>query len=152
MTPSSVAVVRRPVETLVDPTPARLDRRPFEIPPPSVRVTTMAPWRFRKVVAYIESHLDRRIRLSDLAALTGLSAGHLNRTFKATVDVTPQGFIRQRRIERAKALLMQSDLRLAQIAQDCGFADQAHFTRKFRDLVGLPPNRWRRRVRAGRGS
>lgn len=124
----------------------------FDIAPPSPRATTMAPWKLRKVVAYIDSHLDKRIRLSDLTDLAGFSPGHLSRTFKAALDATPQDFIKRRRIERAKILLIQSDLRLAQIAQDCGFSDQAHFTRKFRDVVGLPPSRWRRDVRVRRTS
>lgn len=115
---------------------------------PGVKTPSLPPWRLRKIVSRIDAHLDRQIRISELAELAGLSTSHLARTFKNSVGVTPLGFIRRRRIERAKMLLANTSAALAQVAQDCGFSDQAHFTRAFHDLVGLPPSRWRKNLRA----
>jgi AraC-like DNA-binding protein len=115
---------------------------------PHVRAPSLAPWRLRRIVSCIDAHLDRPIRLSELAELAGLSSSHFTRTFKNSVGSTPLSFIRHRRIERAKTLLAETSTCLAQVAQDCGFSDQAHFTRAFHALVGLPPSRWRKSIRA----
>jgi AraC-like DNA-binding protein len=122
--------------------------RPRETTSPANRALSMAPWRMRKVLRHIEGHLHRRIRVSELAELAGLSASHFSRAFRDDLNATPKSFIRRNQIERAKALMAGSDCSLAQIAQECGFSDQAHFTRAFRDLVGLPPSCWRRRIHA----
>lgn len=108
---------------------------------------SLTPWRLRKVLSRIDAHLDRQIRLSELAELAGLSTSHFTRTFKNSVGTTPLSFIRHRRIERAKTLLVETSTCLAQVAQDCGFFDQAHLTRVFRDMVGVPPSRWRKSIR-----
>ncbi|RRN63977.1 helix-turn-helix domain-containing protein [Caulobacter sp. 602-1] len=111
--------------------------------PAHAEASPLPPWRLRKILGRIEAGLDQRIKLSELAALTGLSTGHFSRTFKNSVGDTPLSFIRRRRIERAKVLMAETSAGLAQVAQDCGFCDQAHFTRAFHHLVGLSPHRWR---------
>jgi AraC family transcriptional regulator len=50
----------------------------------------------------------------------------------------------RRRVERAQGLMLRSDVSLAQIAIDCGFADQAHFNKSFRRILGESPGAWRR--------
>jgi AraC family transcriptional regulator len=57
--------------------------------------------------------------------------------------VTVCHYIRRRRIERSQQLMLQSKDGLSQIALVCGFADQAHYCRVFRNVVGLSPNMWR---------
>lgn len=111
---------------------------------PGVKAPFLPPWRLRKIMCCIDAHLDRQIRVSELAQVAGLSMSHFARAFKNSVGVTPQSFIRRRRIERAKTLLADTSAALAQVAQDCGFCDQAHLTRAFHDLVGQPPSRWRK--------
>ncbi|KRA61201.1 hypothetical protein ASD89_04130 [Caulobacter sp. Root656] len=111
---------------------------------PGVKAPFLPPWRLRKIMSCIDAHLDRQIRISELAEVASLSMSHFARAFKNSVGVTPQSFIRRRRIERAKKLLSDTSTALAQVAQDCGFCDQAHLTRAFHDLVGLPPSRWRK--------
>jgi AraC-like DNA-binding protein len=54
-------------------------------------------------------------------------------------------YIRRRRVERAQQLMLLSQESLAQIALACGFADQAHYCRVFRSVVGVSPSAWRRR-------
>jgi AraC family transcriptional regulator len=102
-------------------------------------------WQMCKVKGFIDSSLGSTIRLRDCARQAGLSASYFSCTFKAMFGVTVCHYIRGRRIERSQQLMLLSKERLSQIALACGFADQAHYCRVFRDLVGLSPNVWRRR-------
>lgn len=96
--------------------------------------------------AMIDAHLDGGITLQDLAAACGLSAPHLAHAFKASVGVSPHRWLLLRRVERAKALLRLNRGTLADIASDCGFADQSHLTRVFRRATGLAPGAWRQQL------
>lgn len=108
----------------------------------------LAPWQLRKVLAHVERHIDRTITIPELAHLAHLSTSYFSRAFRDSQGVTAGVYVRNRRIEHAKQMLRHSTTSLAQIAHACGFSDQAHFTRVFSALVGLPPHRWRR---SGRG-
>ncbi len=106
-------------------------------------------WQAQRLVTYIEQNLDRPIRSDDLTTLTGTSAGHLFRTFKATFGQTPFAYIASRRIERAQQMMVTTKHPLSQIALDCGLCDQSHLTRLFRRLVGTTPSEWRRECAHG---
>ena len=105
----------------------------------------LAPQRVRRIADYVEAHLDRPIRLDDLAALAGLSPFHLQRAFRASRGVSPQTFVAHRRIARAKALLGRPEP-LAAIALACGFSSQSHLTRAFRAATALTPGAYRARL------
>jgi AraC family transcriptional regulator len=107
----------------------------------------LAPARLKRVIEFIEAHLDQHIGLDDLAATAGLSANHFLRVFKLSTGETPYHFLRARRIERARTLLAHGDLPLAQLALECGFANQAHFTAAFSRELGISPGRYRRSTR-----
>ena len=104
----------------------------------------LSPPKLRRVIAFVEAHLHESIRLDDLAAAAGLSANHFLRVFKLATGTTPYHFLRARRLERARELLAMSTLPLAQLALECGFANQAHFTAAFSREIGMPPGRYRR--------
>jgi transcriptional regulator GlxA family with amidase domain len=57
---------------------------------------------------------------------------------------SPHGYVMRRRMERAQGLMLSTDASLAQIAADCGLADQAHFSKVFRRFAGESPAAWRR--------
>jgi AraC family transcriptional regulator len=103
----------------------------------------LAPWQIRRVRTHIEANLDATIRVKDLAALIKLSPCHFSRAFKESVADTPHSYVMHRRLERAQELMLTTDASLGQIATDCGFADQAHFNKLFRRLVGERPREWR---------
>jgi AraC-like DNA-binding protein len=105
----------------------------------------LAPWQTRKVKEFIEASLGSPIRIRDCASMVRLSASYFSHTFKATFGTTVCHYIRRRRIERAQQLMLLSEQPLAQIAIACGFADQAHYCRVFREVMGQSPNAWRRR-------
>lgn len=104
----------------------------------------LCDWQLKRVVAYLAMRIDSSVRVSDLAAEVGLSPSHFARAFAIRLGLSPYNFIMKLRIERASELLLASDKSLAEIAFNCGLADQAHFSRLFRRFVGTTPSRWRR--------
>ncbi|MEY4547980.1 MAG: hypothetical protein RL685_4175 [Pseudomonadota bacterium] len=98
----------------------------------------------RRVSDFIEAHLDGDIRLADLAALAGYSSDHFSRLFKRSFGESPYQYVLRRRVERAKAMLRDVNLSLADIASACGFATQAHLTNVFKLRTGVTPGAYRR--------
>ncbi len=84
------------------------------------------------------------IRSSELATLVRLSPAHFSRAFRNSFGCSPLEYVTRRRMERAQGLMLSTDTPLSQIALDCGLADQAHFSRLFRRVVGETPRAWRR--------
>ncbi len=105
----------------------------------------LAPWQMKRVSQYIEEHLSSAIRCEDLAAVCRLSVSHFSKSFRQSFGVPPHGYVQGRRIDRAKVLLIESTEPLAQIALECGLADQAHLSRLFRQATGETPSSFRRR-------
>jgi AraC family transcriptional regulator len=101
-------------------------------------------WQARKISALVEAKLEGGVRITELAATARLSKSHFSRAFKAHFGRSPQQYVLDRRIARAQRLMLASNCRLCDVAQACGFADQAHLSRVFRRLVGAAPNTWRR--------
>lgn len=120
-------------------------------PPPA---PALGPADLARLVAYIEDNIHSTIGLADLAALVNVSRFHFTRLFKRSTGHTAISFVETCRIRRAQALIRETDLPLAQIAQDTGFADQSHFTRRFHRQVGCTPTAFARQHgcrRSGRG-
>ena len=93
----------------------------------------------RHVIEYIHDTLDHHLTLAELAFVADLSTYHFARTFKHVTGVAPHQYILNARVERAKSLLLQGKLSIAEIANKVGFFDQSHFTRYFKRLVGVTP-------------
>jgi AraC family transcriptional regulator len=104
----------------------------------------LAPFQLRRATEYIEANLSSGVTLQDLAEMIGLSQSQFGRAFKASTGLTPHRWQIDARIARARQLLLESDLPLAQIALATGFAEQSHFSRVFRQVVGVSPSTWQR--------
>lgn len=136
-----------------DGTVAHVGRAPAEVSsllssrrtPESMR-GGLPGWRLQRVRGYIESHIEERITLADMAGAAQLSPFHFCRCFAATVGLSPGRYLVERRVERAKRLLGEGGLSLVEVALACGFAGQSHFTTAFRKSAGETPGRWRERV------
>jgi AraC family transcriptional regulator len=106
--------------------------------------TTLLPMhRMRRVAEYVQAHLHTSISLQDLGDVAQMSVFHFSRLFKARTGVTPHQYVLKLRIARAKALLTDSSLTIAEIAAQCGFAHQQHFADAFRRYVGGTPTTYR---------
>jgi AraC-like DNA-binding protein len=87
--------------------------------------------------------LDDPPTLTELATLTGLSQFALLRAFRAATGLPPHAYLNQQRVRRARRLL-DDGLPAAAVAARTGFADQAHLTRHFKRVVGVPPAAYQR--------
>lgn len=121
---------------------AQFTSTPAEVMPPLGGELT-GP-RFARVRDYIEHHLGDAVTLEDLARVAGVSRFHFARQFRARTGESPMCYVLRTRIERAKTLLRDSQTRVIDISAELGFADQSHFARTFRRLVGMPPSAYAR--------
>ncbi len=96
----------------------------------------------RAVEEYIHAHLHQNIALADLANVAHLSEFHFARLFKQTTGLPPHQFVIHQRVERAKRLIGDGRLSLAQIAIEVGFSDQSQLNRHFKRHVGVTPMRF----------
>jgi len=108
----------------------------------------MAPHRLRKAIGLIDQHLAReeegRVALRAVAKQVQMSYFHFSRAFKQSMGMTPTNYIAERRIERAKKLMQETESPIAEIALRSGFSSQSHFTTSFRRLVGVTPRSFRK--------
>jgi AraC family transcriptional regulator len=104
----------------------------------------LAPWQTRRAKDYLDANLDGDVSVTTLAEACGLSSTHFSRAFHRTTGASPHQWLLQRRIDKARRLLRDPDAPLADVALNCGFANQSHFTRVFTRLIGVSPGQWRR--------
>lgn len=103
----------------------------------------LASWQAALAQKLILDQLDTSVLTATLAAACSLSRGHFSRLFKTTFGLPPHKWQRERRLEMAKELLSDPRVALADIAIQCGFNDQAHFTRVFKMMTEQTPAAWR---------
>ncbi len=91
---------------------------------------------------YLADHCRRTVTSDELAVVSGLSRFELARQFKHAFGTSPHRYLTMRRLDAARTDIAKG-LSLAEVAADCGFADQSHLTRQFKAAFGLTPGRWR---------
>jgi AraC-like DNA-binding protein len=111
------------------------------------RAKALISWRLKRVKEHVAAHLAGPITLPDLAQAAGLTRMHFAAQFKAATGLRPREYVLQHRIARARKLLLESDLKLVDIALASGFQTQAHFTTVFKKLTYSTPYEWRCRER-----
>ena len=102
----------------------------------------------RRVIDWVEAHLQDSFTLADLAAEVALSEFHFARMFRVSMGVTPHAWVAQRRFARACELLSRKrvqPLSLERVAADCGYAHASHLNRRFRETLGMTPAEYRQR-------
>ena len=99
--------------------------------------------QIRRVMDFVQAHLDQDISLEALAQQAGFSSYHFARLFRQTIGESPHQFVLRQRIERAQRLLKERDIPLALVAIESGFANQSHFTQAFKRYLGLTPRAYR---------
>lgn len=128
VTPDGIGNGKRPPRS-------RSDHRPM-----------LAPWQVDCAKSFMLGNLSEPLQIAVLARMCRLSPAYFVRAFANTVGVAPYAWFLGRRVARAQFLLANSELPLAQIALDCGFSDQAHFTNAFGKAIGMTPARWRKQA------
>ncbi|HET7436131.1 MAG TPA: AraC family transcriptional regulator [Thermoanaerobaculia bacterium] len=110
-------------------------------------VSPRTPAWLNRAREVMNDRFHERLSLAEVAAAANVHPVHLATMFHRCYGVTFGAYLRGLRVERARRALLESDRSIAEIALDCGFFDQSHLSRVFRDAAGMTPARFRRNAR-----
>ena len=96
-----------------------------------------------RIRQYIDEHIEEELSLKRVAQAFYLSTSYLSRLFKNKAGMNFSEYISMRKIERAKALLTETDLSVAEISRQLNYPEQNSFSRFFKSKVGIPPQTYR---------
>lgn len=99
------------------------------------------------MTSFIEEHLDQPLSLAAIADVAGVSASHLKTLFRRSTGLPVHRYVVQRRVERARQLIVRGDLPASQVALAAGFAHQSHMARCLRRALGVTPSALARSAR-----
>ena len=105
---------------------------------------SLTPIQLQQAIAYIRAHLERDLSLDEIARVINISPSYFANLFKDATGIPPYQYVIQQRVEKAKSLLLKTDLTIADIALQVGFCNQSHLTRRFKRLTGETPKKFRR--------
>jgi AraC-like DNA-binding protein len=100
--------------------------------------------RLIPALRFMQTEFHRGPTLVDIAKTVHLSPFHFHRRFTELLGLTPKQFLLDCQIQLAKSELVAGEKELVQIAKECGFAHQSHFTSRFKQATGFTPTRWRK--------
>ena len=100
--------------------------------------------RLIPALKFMQQEFHRGPTLVEISKQVDLSPFHFHRRFTELLGLTPKQYLLECQIHEAKTQLLARQKELAEIARDCGFAHQSHFTSRFKQATGLTPTRWRR--------
>jgi AraC family transcriptional regulator len=98
--------------------------------------------KLQMALDFIQSHLSETVSLEEISTELEMSSYYFCRLFKISTGISPYQYLIQCRIERAKDLLLQGQMRTAQVAVEVGFSDQSHLIRHFKKVVGVTPKQF----------
>lgn len=101
---------------------------------------TLSKPQVRRLVDFVEANLEADLTLEQLADVVGVSIPHLTTLFRRTMGQSVHAYVMERRVQRARALLLQRDMSIAEVALETGFAHQSHLARWMRRLLGVTPS------------
>jgi AraC family transcriptional regulator len=104
------------------------------------RSRALPAWRLRRVIEYVEAHLEEDLTLVELANIAGFSVSHFKPLFKQATGVPVHRFVLERRVERARLRLMEGKQSRTDIALEAGFTHPSHMARCMRRVLGLSPS------------
>lgn len=99
---------------------------------------------YKRVLDFVSARYGDPIQIEDLAREAGISASHFSRLFRQVIGDSPHQFLMRYRVERAAEMLADPARPMIDIALACGFSDQPHLTRTFKQIRGVTPKVWRR--------
>jgi AraC family transcriptional regulator len=107
----------------------------------------LAPWQERRAREILHANIKSGVALKEVARECGLSVGYFSHAFRHTLGVAPHKWLIEQRVVLSKEKLRDDGLSLSDVAAECGFSDQSHLTRAFRQTVGVSPGAWRRALK-----
>lgn len=107
----------------------------------------MTPQRLAKLDALLDEGLAEGVTVAGLAAALGLSDGFFSRAVKAALGVSPQAYLLDHKLARARHLIADGEADLSQVALGAGFASHAHLSTAFKRYLGITPTAFRAQVR-----
>ena len=106
--------------------------------------------RIKAMMRFMQAHYTQELTVAHIAASVSISPSECLRCFHATIGTTPIQYLRQLRVQKAAELLVNTDWKVSDIAERCGFREMSYFTKTFRELKGCTPSAYRERKRTGR--
>jgi AraC family transcriptional regulator len=106
----------------------------------------LTPARLRRVTELVHAKIEEELTLHEMADCVELSPAHFSEMFRKSTGESPHQFILRQRVERAKEMLREVDMRVLDVAVACGFKTQQHFARVFRRMCGGSPTEYRYEV------
>lgn len=101
---------------------------------------TLSKPQVRRLVEFVEANLEADLTLEQLAAVAAISVPHLTTLFRRTMGQSVHAYVMERRVQRARALLLDHRMSIAEVALETGFAHQSHMARWMRRLLGVTPS------------
>lgn len=98
----------------------------------------------RKAVTYMRNHLQEKVTVEMLAEVAGLSCSRFSHLFQEETGMSPMAYFRMERLESARSMLVDSELKVYEISTILGFANESHFIKAFREYTGESPGQYRR--------
>lgn len=98
-----------------------------------------------RAVQLMESRIDQKLSVGEIASAAGLSERQLERLFRAHTGATPAAYLAAARLERARRLLRQTSMSVTDVGVACGFMSLTHFSTAFRNRFGYAPRQERQR-------
>lgn len=98
----------------------------------------------KSIEEVVLANFSQRLRLRDISARLGFNGDYLDLVFRKARGKTIAQFIRDRRIEEAKWMLLKTSLQIKEVSARCGFSNAAHFTRSFAEATGILPSRFQK--------
>jgi AraC family transcriptional regulator len=114
------------------------------LPIPNSYSACLPTRRLARVIQYVNDNLSKDLTLSDLAAVARMNPHHFSRAFKQSTGYPPHRYVNNCRVDRAKRLLTEDRLPLAEVGLSVGFQNQSHFTTLFHRLTGVTPKTYRK--------
>ena len=100
-------------------------------------------YKLKQAIAYINDRLSKNLSLAEIAQEVDMSQHYFCRLFKQSTGISPYQYVLGQRVERAKQLLLQNKLSIAEVAQEVGFSEQSQLTRHLKRATGLTPKQLR---------
>jgi AraC-like DNA-binding protein len=102
------------------------------------------PYKIKEIINYIAANLDKKIEIEELAAKTPWKRDHFSKLFLNFLGCTPYQYILNKKIEKAKVLITETDINISQISFELGFNSYSNFCNAFKKITNYTPENYRK--------